>query len=107
MLVWGVVAPALVAVAWWIFTPAGLPGSLGGMAILIGAIVVAIGVSLAGGVDAGLDNLHPGANVGRMSEQGMGAEQRHLGPRARWRGTRVMLAGAAYLAVGAALWQLR
>jgi hypothetical protein len=97
----------LVAVLWWLLTPAGLSGSLAGVCIPSGLVLVVIGMSLGGGMDTALDNLHPGANVGRMSEQGMQGERRYLGGRDRWRGLKVVVIGAAYLVVGFGLWRLR
>ena len=96
-----------VAVVWWLATPAGLVGSLAGTWILTGAVLLLVGLFLGSGGDRVLDNMLPGANVGRMADQGERGERRFLAPRARWAGTLTMLTGAAYLVAGALLWQAR
>jgi len=99
--------PVAVAVLWWLLTPAGLPGSLGGTFILTGFVTFFVGMGRAGGMDTALDNIHPGSNVTQMSEQGMSGERRFLGRRRRWAGTLTMLGGLAYVALGALLFSLR
>lgn len=93
--------PLAVAVTWWLSTPSKLPTSIGGTLIATGFVVFFVGMGKAGGMDAALDNLHPGSSVGQMSEQGMDAPRRFLGPRRRWAGTLTMLLGAGYVALGA------
>jgi hypothetical protein len=100
-------ASTLVAVGWWLLTPAGLIGSFAGVWILTGVLMLIVGLFLASGGDRVLDNLLPGANVTHMSEQGMTGERRYLQPRRRWSGALVMLGGAAYIGLGALLWTLR
>lgn len=107
LFVFAVGLPMLVAIAWWWMTPAGIVGSLAGTSILTGALVLVVGLGTAGGMDIVLGNLLPGSNVGRMAEQGLTGEPRHLQPRPRWTGPLTMLAGAAYIAAGALLWSLR
>ena len=98
-------ASMVVAVVWWLATPAGLVGSLAGAWILTGFLLALAGLFLASGGDRVLDNMLPGANVGRMAEQGSTGERRFLVPRPRWGGALALLGGMVYLAVGALLWR--
>lgn len=96
-----------VAAVWWLATPAGLIGSLAGTFILTGVLLLLVGLFLGTGGDRVLDNMLPGANVGRMAEQGLTGERRFLAPRRRGAGALTMLGGALYLAAGALLWSWR
>lgn len=107
MLLIAVGVPVLVGIAWWLMTPAGILGSIAGTSILTGVVVFVLGIGTAGGMDIVLGNLLPGSNVGQMGAQGLTGERRYLQPRRRWAGTLTMLIGAAYVAVGALLWNLR
>ena len=100
-------ASLLVAVVWWLATPAGLVGSLAGTWILTGVLMLLLGLFMASGGDRVLDNMLPGANVAHMTEQGEKGARRFLAPRPKWGGALVMLGGALYEAAGALLWQLR
>lgn len=100
-------ASTAVAVVWWLATPAGLVGSLAGSFILAGVILLLVGLFLSAGADRVADNMLPGANVGRMAEQGLTGERRFLAPRRRGAGVLTMLGGAVYLAAGALLWSWR
>lgn len=96
-----------VSAVWWLATPAGLVGSLAGTCLVAGVVLFLVGMFLGSGGDRVLDNLLPGANVGRMAEQGRTGERRFLAPRPRGGGLSAMLGGAAYIALGALLWQWR
>jgi hypothetical protein len=100
-------AATAVAVVWWLATPGGLVGSLAGTFILAGVILLLVGLFLSTGADRVADNMLPGANVGRMAEQGLTGERRFLAPRRRGAGAWTMLLGSVYLAVGALLWSWR
>lgn len=100
-------ASILVAVVWWLITPAGLVGSIAGTWILTGVILLLVGLFVAAGGDRVLDNMLPGANVGRMTEQGLQGDRRFLPPRTRWGGALMMIGGVAYVGAGWALWLLR
>jgi hypothetical protein len=100
-------ASTAVAVVWWLATPAGLVGSLAGSFILAGVILLLVGLFLSAGADRVADNMLPGANVGRMAEQGLTGERRFLAPRRRGAGVLTMLGGVVYLAAGALLWSWR
>ena len=102
-----VIGPLAFAVVWALMTEAGFPGAIGGTCITIGVTLFFFGISFAGGVDSALDNIHAGANVQRVAEQGTTGPQITRSRTRRWTGMRTVGYAAIYLAVGAAFWALR
>ena len=94
--------PLGIALVWAAITPAGIVGSLAGVCMIGGLIVVMIGIGMAGGLDTAGERMLPGANLEQIGMERHSSEP--LPP--RWAGLRVVVTGLAYFAAGAFLYWL-
>ena len=94
--------PVVVALLWALITPAGLIGSLAGVCIVGGVIIVFIGIGFAGDIDTAAERMLPGANLEQM-----GQDRPRRSGRKRWAGLRTIGLGLAYVVVGAFFYALR
>ena len=104
-LYWGLVVgvPVVLAVGWALLTPAGIVGSLAGVCIIVGIVIVFIGIGFAGDIDTAGERMLPGASLEQMAMD----EPQRREPKRRWEGTRRIAMGLAYVAVGAFLYWLK
>jgi len=88
--------PVAVALLWALITPAGIIGSLAGVFIIAGVVIVFIGIGFAGDIDTAGERMLPGANLEQMKQ-----DRPQRSERKRFAGLRTIGFGLAYVAVGA------
>jgi hypothetical protein len=104
-LFWGLAVglPLVLGTAWALLTPAGIIGSVAGVCIIGGVIIVMTGIGVGGGKDTAAKRLLPGANLEQMG----GERRRTVEASPRWAGARRIGMGLAYVAAGAFLYWLK